>query len=73
MLAVSSHSQGRSAVLADEFEETTGLNFRQAESYLCERVQDLMNRWIRDSLETDSTIKYLNKMRPLVGQVPFLN
>jgi hypothetical protein len=73
LLAVSSHSQGRSAVLADEFEEMTGLNFRQAEPYICEAVQDLMDSWIRNSLETCSAIKELNRLRPLLGQVSFLN
>jgi hypothetical protein len=73
LLAVSSHSQVRSAVLADEFEETTGLKFRQAEPYICKAFQCSMDEWIRSYLETDSTIKDLNKMRPILGQIPSFN
>lgn len=73
LLAVSSHSQERNIVIADDFERKTGLSFRQAEPDFCDRVQSLMDIWIRKSLESGDAIKYLKEMFFPRGQVPFLN
>lgn len=73
LLMVSSHSQERNVVIANEFESRTGLNFRPARSDFCEAVQDLMDSWIRKSLESEDAIKSLKEMFFPLGQTPSSN